>query len=156
MAITKPAAGHYRAQKRMRAREVVAAAKALATVHQDNGTINAAGRALVELRSAVAVFEAAERDATHDRHAPPVVEPIPGDGCWVRLVVDGEAISMHPDEAAKLHADLGLLVLAKPDAGAEVRRRARDHIARKLALAKAGQGVLLTNEDAALLVEALG
>lgn len=110
--MVKPAddTGHYRKMREMRERETIAAAKALAKVHHENGTINAAGRALAELRGAVAVLEAAEHQAA------------------------GEPV----------------------DPRIRALRMARDHIARKLDLAKFGQGVLLTNEDAALLVASLG
>lgn len=100
-------AGHYRAIRRARERAVLNAALQLADVHQKNGTINAAARALQELRAAVAVLEGAERDARHDRAAPPVVERIPGDGCWVRLKFDGAEAPLHPDEARALYEALG-------------------------------------------------
>lgn len=110
--MAKPAddTGHYRRMRDLRERETIAAAKALAKVHHENGTINAAGRALAELRAAVAVLEAAEHQAAS--------EPV--------------------------------------DPRIRALRLARDHISRKLDLAQAGQGVLLTNDDAALLVASLG
>jgi len=132
--------------KVMREREALEAARKLAKVHHENGTINAAGRALAEMRSAVAVLEAAEAQALHDDRCALLGDHVNDwtcDGVTVRCRRCGMAFvrqgpSMPEDERAS-----GL-------------QRARDHIARQLALATAGQGVLLKNDDAALLVELLG